>query len=99
MKLRSEVTHRFQTKLKTERPAARSAGPGAPGRVGVCIFRAGARESTSGRRGGPQTCAAGGASPERGNVMLYRPSLSNSVNEGGSRLPRKPSRPGNYYCN
>lgn len=44
--------------------------------------------------------AAGGQqTSEYSNVMLYRHSLSNSMNEGGNWLPRKPSSPGNYYCN
>lgn len=44
--------------------------------------------------------AAGGQqTSEYSNVMLYGHSLSNSMNEGGNWLPRKPSSPGNYYCN
>lgn len=44
--------------------------------------------------------AAGGQqTPEYSNVMLYRRTHCNSMNEEKKRLPRKPSSLGNYYCN
>lgn len=47
-----------------------------------------------------QPAAAGGPrASEYSHVMLYRLALSTSMNEGGNWLPRKPSSPGNYYCN
>lgn len=32
-------------------------------------------------------------------MSCFPDTLSNSMNEGGNWLPRKPSTPGNYYCN
>lgn len=44
--------------------------------------------------------AAGGQqTSEYSNVMLSRHSQQQREWGGGNRLPRKPSTPGNYYCN
>lgn len=43
--------------------------------------------------------AAGGNRPQNTAMSCFPDTLGNSMNEGGNWLPRKPSTPGNYYCN